>query len=868
AASDGAWGKGAGKAFTGGVGEGAKGNEGTSAAPGSHLWLALGVRATSRPGVSVGTAAYSLGRITNAEKRGFMGTQSRRRTVGEVSAASEDVFDPTPAQRRELLHRQDGLLEVPGVRLSPEEAARQAESCTEYYTGAVEWLEIRLPVDGGRGLPEQPGPIGQVPAEVAAVILDRATLAYDAKERRAAEARSLGLIEHWFHERGLEFVVETVLLSVAPPLSWQTFERRYDESIAKLRRVLAPLRNRLAAYASGDTALDGVIEIIERYRADDPHGTYRAVAAVLLPWREDWVSDAITVCRDRELYALASVLVDAVNSVDQVITLGRVLGGLSPDPGVALYSPGQIITLVDAVGFDVVPLLAEWLDHPNVRERKLQVPLAGVLAVIPTDAALAALADRPEMPVAVKALRQATIRFPRRALRVLDPTRNADTLCALIDDRPDLAREQLPLLPAATARLINAALAPAVTVAEDALPEILRTPPWLCAQPEPTVLALRAPTGIRCVWLPGERERWLADVDLSRYEPKPDLRPQMTIDVMAANGLMMHHIVEMLFAGPEFARPLLPGGWLRVFSSRNEPLRALIATYEAEAQPLALATARKRGRDYADLVLAYESPEAVAVAAQWLERSTMRAMGELYMHRHATYAARVLIPGAVGKNAKEREARGRTLRILAELGYSDEIRSAAAEYGAAATEATEAVLATDPATALPARIPAVPDWVNAAALPPITLRASGIALAATATAHVITMLQLSEPGIPYVGLAAVEQECDARSLADFGWALYQQWWRAGGPTKHAWIYEAVGVLGDDHTVRSLLTDIHDRQANARSVNALDIFVTIGTDAALHALTSISRTATAHRVREGARARIPMITDRLAAAAGR
>ncbi len=32
AASDGAWGKGAGKAFAGGVGEGAKGNEGTSAA--------------------------------------------------------------------------------------------------------------------------------------------------------------------------------------------------------------------------------------------------------------------------------------------------------------------------------------------------------------------------------------------------------------------------------------------------------------------------------------------------------------------------------------------------------------------------------------------------------------------------------------------------------------------------------------------------------------------------------------------------------------------------------------------------------------------------------------------------------------------
>ena len=32
AASDGAWGKGSGKTFNGGVGEGAKGNEGTSAA--------------------------------------------------------------------------------------------------------------------------------------------------------------------------------------------------------------------------------------------------------------------------------------------------------------------------------------------------------------------------------------------------------------------------------------------------------------------------------------------------------------------------------------------------------------------------------------------------------------------------------------------------------------------------------------------------------------------------------------------------------------------------------------------------------------------------------------------------------------------
>ena len=39
AASDGAWGKGAGKTFDGGVGEGAKGNEGTSAADQEHRGL-------------------------------------------------------------------------------------------------------------------------------------------------------------------------------------------------------------------------------------------------------------------------------------------------------------------------------------------------------------------------------------------------------------------------------------------------------------------------------------------------------------------------------------------------------------------------------------------------------------------------------------------------------------------------------------------------------------------------------------------------------------------------------------------------------------------------------------------------------------
>ncbi|MFE6858487.1 DUF4132 domain-containing protein [Nocardia sp. NPDC057668] len=788
-----------------------------------------------------------------------MATRSRRRTVGEVGAASEDIFDPTAVQRRGLLYRAGSVIEFPGPGISAEEAAAQAESCAPYYAAAVEWIEAKIPVDGGRGLPAEPGPLGAVPVDVAAALLSRITqLGWRAtsKQRAQADAETLGLLEHWYHERGIEFIVEAVLLAGSHPLWWKEIGWHRDDAADDLRRILGPVRNRLAEFAPGDPALNATVEVMERYRADDILGRRAVIAAVLLPWQRDWVSAAVARAADARDHGHASVLVDAAAEPEHLIALGRVHSGYSPEPGVALDTAKQAITLVNSFGFDIAPLLASWIDHYTVRERKMQAPIADVLAVIPTDAAFEELIARTGIPVALTALRHATERFPRRALRLLDPERDADTLRELVHDRPELARDHLPHLSPATAELVRAALEPAAPVDDDALPEILRTPPWLRKRPKPAALALTGPLEVRCAWLPEERARWLAGADLSNYKPRPDLRANMGTRALTPTDLL-----EMLYAGPEFTRPLLPGATLQYVWDRADPLRAIIAAHETEAYPLALSAARAFSREVPDIIMAFESPEVVALVAQWLQRRTLRATGVRYLRRHAGYAARVLIPGAVGKGVKERRVHGRTLRTLAELGHLTEIRTAAAEYGPPAVAAVEAVLALDPAADLPARLPAIPPWVNPAALPPITLRANGLPLPAAAAEHVITMLQLALPGEPYVGLDTIRPYCDTRSLADFGWELYQQWWRAGGPTKFTWVYEALGALGDDDTVALLLADIRERRSDPRSVSALDAFVTLGSDAALLALKTIGDKVKTHRVREGAQARITDIADR-------
>ncbi|MEV6931058.1 DUF4132 domain-containing protein, partial [Dactylosporangium sp. NPDC051485] len=184
----------------------------------------------------------------------------------------------------------------------------------------------------------------------------------------------------------------------------------------------------------------------------------------------------------------------------------------------------------------------------------------------------------------------------------------------------------------------------------------------------------------------------------------------------------------------------------------------------------------------------------------------------------------------------------RALLAIARAGHRDAAEAAAAGYGPEAVAAIGRLLDTDPAYLLPARMPVVPDWADPALLAPIELAGGAGSLPPRAAGHVLTVLALSRIGEPYAGLAAVTEACTRASLAEFAWSLFQRWQHAGTPAKESWALDALGLLGDDETVRRLAPVIRawpGSGGHARAVAGLDVLAEIGTDVALMHLHGIA-----------------------------
>lgn len=111
------------------------------------------------------------------------------------------------------------------------------------------------------------------------------------------------------------------------------------------------------------------------------------------------------------------------------------------------------------------------------------------------------------------------------------------------------------------------------------------------------------------------------------------------------------------------------------------------------------------------------------------------------------------------------------------------------------------------------------------------------------------LLALSRPGETYPGVAVLRETAEPESLAAFAWALFEQWRLSGMPAKESWALHALGLLGDDGTVRSLTPVIRawpGEGAHHRAVEGLDVLAAIGTDVALLHLHGISQRVSSRR----------------------
>jgi len=780
---------------------------------------------------------------------------------------SEDVFAPPSSWRRAVLPRRDGHFGAPEVKLDAAAAATAVAGILGQHRERLDVLlhesgndrslvtAVRATVDG-----THPSPAG---AGALAACHDR----LDNWGDWGFEA----FVDHWAARHGLAFAVEAVVelfgIGTGPlarrPVpsgwSWHTRPRSMAERARTLlagadETAVAEARQRLGSHRGG---------LLRRGPLPA-----RVLTSFLLPSERAWVEadvrDVVAADGTDEVHAL-------IESVADARLLGRLLAVLvqaaAPWQFYVFRSVATAITIADGVGPSAAPVLAATcLDERSVAERTAKDPLADVLAHFPTDEAFALLLDRAELRAVRPALLDAARRFPRRALRLLGAAavagRHRELLRAHVLSHPDTADAALPALPGAVAALVQGELVSraAVKLAPDGLvPEILRTPPWDRGRKraKPTVVpGLQPPTDVRCAWAPGERERWAAEAD--SMSPDEVASALARVNEPGSSYLILR---ALAFAESRAAGPIMRS-WRPDWLWGAQSLQPIVAAHEADAHGFILDSVRAKPRELAGAIAPYESVEVLILVAGWLDRRTLRATAVGWLRRHAQFAAFALVPNAVGKPGKDRKTAGKVLRLLADNGHRDEVLAAGQGYGDAAAAAVVEVLATDPVDVLPARIPTVPGWVSVPLLPALLFADGKQALPPTAVDHLLTMLVMSTPGEPYAGVERVKAACQPASLASFGWALYEQWQTSGAPTKEGWVVEALGALGDDGTVERLLRVSRADTADPRVVSALEVFVAIGSDAALLALKELSEKVKTKRVREGARAKVAEVADGL------
>lgn len=697
----------------------------------------------------------------------------------------------------------------------------------------------------------------------------------------------------WLREFGVEFAVRATAALYGLRPNWDEHLRKeswspwlegglddpapYEQN--GRREIAVRVRNALAM-SDEDTYRAAVAAL-----ADVRDGEVSAlVAAFLAPSETVWTEELVSLVEGgRQVQsAYRPMLLACLNSPEQAARLGesvRLYG--------AQWAAGLLGTLAEGIGpRGLVPLIRAAFDNSYISpdDEKL---LANALAEIPTDEALDLLLSRPDSKHIRASLLTATGRFPARALRLLpvaitaaEPARASvlrQILVPLAARNQELAREVMTELPAEAAEVLRPPAETTERLPETTvpLPQVLATPPWTRPRPKKkpqVVTGLSVEDQDRIEWLPGEREEWAAQYSW-RLEWDASLKETATVERLQKqlarhDGLYPAHYFHN--GDLEAMRPHLISWAPTDFWDAEETLKPIAARYGDDAVHLLLRAAAAHPASAGTLILPVSGPRAARLAADWAVRlKSAGTFARKWFARHGATAARHLVPDAVGPQGAERRAAEQGLRLIAATHGDVTVRKAAATYGEQAAAAVEVLLAADPlVTSLPARMPAEPVWADPALLPQLGVRAAdgtGGALPDEATRHVVMMLALSRPGDPYPGINEVIEFCDAESLTAFAWQLFEQWRMCGMPPKESWALHALGLLGDDSTVRALTPLIRawpGEGAHHRAVEGLDVLAAIGTDVALLHLHGVSQRVKFKALKERAKEKISEVAQGL------
>jgi hypothetical protein len=645
------------------------------------------------------------------------------------------------------------------------------------------------------------------------------------------------------------------------PLSNLGWDTARDALLSDMRSLLA---------AASDEEYAAAVAALADHRTSP---VQRFAVTLLVPDERSWADE---VCAEHGSsnppeFATEILVREAVTAIDQLRLLGQRTVPAGYDVTTAHVAP-----LARRLGADAAPVLIRTVDEAfYASERKACYK---ALSLLPSDDAVGFLADGLGEAGAVGFAMDAAKRFPLRTLRAVAarlPGADAETrkrLTALAHADPVL-QTALAHADAAT-REVLAPLFESRTRVPDAdpadLPPLLAAPPWTVKAPKKQAVVI---TGLvplpinRVVWAEGERERWEAD-GYTFDQQRTDEQWRELAAELARGGLTGPPGLHFVVGAPlEIAAPVVghwnPEGLEEWFLEQF--LRQLLARFGEAVSEQITVCASAHARLRADLVPVANLAVARLMADGFARLKSVREHAIAWLDRHGSDAAALLVPDALGKAGKRRAAAEQALHHLAGRYGPDLVHEAAAQYGEEAAAAIGALVDVDPLTPLGAKIPEPGSWAVPALLPQVLLEGGERALPREAVRHLLTVLAVDTPELPYAGVVVAAEACDRASLNRFSLALFELWLAAGAPPADRWALAQLAHFADDHTVRvlaPLIAKWPGENQHHRAVQGLKILGAIGTEAAMRAIQGIAAKAKYDGISWEAHDQVQAIADRL------
>lgn len=419
---------------------------------------------------------------------------------------------------------------------------------------------------------------------------------------------------------------------------------------------------------------------------------------------------------------------------------------------------------------------------------------------------------------------------------------------------------------------------PADCKAASKLPLILRDPPWLRADrpaeiPVVEVVPIAIPDAIdwpadllarlHARWVPGtatamDKFGFPQQLQLSVGGAGRLLagQPLQDGDTQAAYAWVSCVKDSPLQAQLALWNSFPVGRWQYSGLHHGEDILEVLARFGTDALPGVLSMLATHAGKGPRIALMIDSVSLVDRMTRLMRQATVhRANAERWISKFPRTALCRALPQAFAASPEApRDQARHAVRWLAGRGQRALVLAVAAGYGDAMLAATGALLDLDPLLRLPARIPRLPKFVQAATLGAPRLR-DGTVVPADSAQAIATMLMLGTLDAPYAGLAQVQEACTPASLAEFAWDLYEAWSAADSPGADRWAFRALGLLGDDATVGRLEPLIakwaSDYRTRPRCDAAMEVVADIASDRAIELLDYQARKGCHRKVQQQA-----------------